>query len=140
MKTLLRFIGMLILGLIVIFGILTFCDLINKIKKPTKNEKYYTQLFSDYINSDKIEYRLKDNSRVDIITTEYAIEIDFGIKWYESIGQSLYYSLQTGLKPGIVLITNNNKQLNKLLIVAKEYNITVWGIDKNTERIKLWIK
>lgn len=104
-----------------------------------KNEKYYVQLFSEYIKSSKIEYRLQDNSRVDIITSTHAIEVDFAIKWYGSIGQSLYYSLQTGLCPGIVLIIENNRLLNKLLTVAKQYNITVWSISQENERIKLWI-
>lgn len=45
-----------------------------------------------------------DKTRVDCLTEDYAIEFDFGSKWAESIGQSLYYAIQTGRKPGIVLI------------------------------------
>jgi len=44
------------------------------------------------------------SGRVDVLTKEYAIEIDFARKWKESIGQALWYSLQTNRKPGIVLI------------------------------------
>jgi len=51
-----------------------------------------------------IEYVLDDGARVDCLTDEYAIEFDFASKWAESVGQSLYYALQTGKKPGIVLI------------------------------------
>jgi hypothetical protein len=32
------------------------------------------------------------------------VEFDFGTKWAEAIGQSLYYSLQTGKRAGIGLI------------------------------------
>jgi len=32
--------------------------------------------------------------------SEEAIEIDFAEKWAESIGQSLYYSIQTGRRTG----------------------------------------
>ena len=43
-------------------------------------------------------------SRVDFLTKEYAVEIDFARKWPEAIGQSLYYSLVTGKKPAIILL------------------------------------
>ena len=41
--------------------------------------------------------------------TLLAIEFDFGSKWTEAIGQSIYYSLQTEKKPGIVLILESMK-------------------------------
>ena len=50
---------------------------------------------------------LADNTRADCITTTHAIEFDFGKKWAEAIGQSLFYSLQTGKRAGIVLILDN---------------------------------
>lgn len=50
------------------------------------------------------EYVLDDGARVDCLTDEYAIEFDFAPKWAEAVGQSLYYALKTGKKPGIVLI------------------------------------
>lgn len=52
----------------------------------------------------RTEVVLADKTRVDCLTREYAIEFDFGAKWAESIGQALYYSIQTGKKAGIVLI------------------------------------
>jgi len=53
------------------------------------------------------EVVLADNTRADCITTTHAIEFDFGKKWAEAIGQSLFYSLQTGKRAGIVLILDN---------------------------------
>lgn len=50
------------------------------------------------------EIRLPDGTRADCITRTHAIEFDFGQKWAESIGQALYYSMQTGKRAGIVLI------------------------------------
>ena len=52
----------------------------------------------------QIEHRLEDNTRVDCLTDEYAIEYDWAKKWAESIGQSLYYSKLTGKAPAVVLI------------------------------------
>jgi hypothetical protein len=43
------------------------------------------------------------------LTSTHSIEFDFGKKWADAIGQSLYYSLQTGKKAGIVLILENPK-------------------------------
>lgn len=50
------------------------------------------------------EVVLADKTRADCITATHAIEFDFGKKWAEAIGQSLYYSLQTGKRAGVVLI------------------------------------
>lgn len=52
----------------------------------------------------EMEVVMPDNTRCDCVTDTHAIEFDFGKKWAESIGQSLYYGLQTGKTPGVVLI------------------------------------
>ncbi|OEE68427.1 hypothetical protein A1OO_20235 [Enterovibrio norvegicus FF-33] len=53
-----------------------------------------------------MEYVLPDLTRIDCLTANHAIEYDFGHKWAEAIGQSIYYSSQTGRKAGIVLIVD----------------------------------
>jgi len=50
------------------------------------------------------EVILPDKTRCDCLTEKHAIEFDFGAKWAESIGQVLYYSIQTGKRAGVVLI------------------------------------
>lgn len=50
------------------------------------------------------EVVLKDGTRADCVTATHAIEFDFGKKVAEAIGQSLWYSIQTGKRAGIVLI------------------------------------
>lgn len=52
----------------------------------------------------EIEYVLSDKTRVDCLTHVHAIEVDFAHKWYEAVGQSLFYSLHTGKRAGILLI------------------------------------
>lgn len=66
-------------------------------------ESYYV---SQWCRDDfgKREFVLWDNTRVDCLTKDYAIEFDFAKKWAESIGQSLYYAKMTGKKPAVVLI------------------------------------
>ena len=66
-------------------------------------EAYYV---SQWCRDDfgKREFVLWDNTRVDCLTKDYAIEFDFAKKWAESIGQALYYAKMTGKKPAVTLI------------------------------------
>lgn len=71
--------------------------------------------------------------RVDIETEVYAIEVERAAKWKNSIGQALWYSLQTDKKPAIILLVTDLseykyfQQLNAALQHA--------GLD---QRIKVW--
>ncbi|HEA68639.1 MAG TPA: hypothetical protein ENI07_17710 [Desulfobacterales bacterium] len=53
-----------------------------------------------------VEYVLPDRTRVDCLTDEYAVEVDFASasKWYESITQALHYAMLTGRQAAILLI------------------------------------
>lgn len=45
-----------------------------------------------------------ENGRVDIVTSTHAIEVERASNWKHSIGQCLWYALQTNKEPGIILI------------------------------------
>lgn len=94
-------------------------------------EKVYQRMWCEN-NGGKTEFVLPDNTRVDCLIDEYAVEFDFANKWAEALGQSLYYGLVTHKSPGIVLIIENEKRddkyLTRLLKVARMHNITVWTI------------
>ena len=66
-------------------------------------EKWYQERWCK-ANGGQTEVVFPDKTRCDCLTSTHAIEFDFGRKWAESIGQALYYSIQTGKRPGIVLI------------------------------------
>lgn len=53
------------------------------------------------------EVQLDDDSRVDLLSDQYAIEVDWAPKWAESIGQSIHYSLLTGKKPAVLLLVKD---------------------------------
>ena len=75
------------------------------------------------------EYTLEDRTRVDCLTDEYAVEVDFAAKWAEAVGQALYYALMTGKKPGVLLIIerpSDMRHLGRLLAVSDKTGITVW--------------
>ena len=81
------------------------------------------------------EVVLPDKTRCDCVTDTHAIEFDFGDKWAEAIGQSLFYGLQTGKKPGIVLILENIKARKywiRLNSTIQHYNLPIdaWVIEK----------
>ena len=92
-------------------------------------EKDYQETWCKAHNG-TMEYKLPDNTRVDCLTADYAVEFDFAPKWAESIGQSLYYANMTNLKPAVVLIMENPakdfKYLNRLYKVSDKYGINVF--------------
>jgi len=92
-------------------------------------EKEYQQKWcSD--NNGQMEYTLDDDSRVDCLTSQYAIEFDFANKVYESIGQAFCYASKTGKIPGVVLIMENpekeQKNLNRLKSVSDKFGVKYW--------------
>ena len=95
-----------------------------------QGESFYAHIIHQYLEGEK-EVRI-ESGRIDLLNDEYAIEIDFAKKWKESIGQSLWYALNTNKKPGIVLIRENDLDTYHFqLYAALEYaqllgKIKVW--------------
>ena len=85
----------------IILGFVTIALIANA--KNLHPEKWYQAEWCK-TNGGQLEVVLPDKTRCDCVTSSHAIEFDFGRKWAEAIGQALYYSIQTGKKPGIVLI------------------------------------
>jgi hypothetical protein len=84
-------------------------------------------------NGGKVDYVHEDGtSNVACIKDQYVIYLAYASKWKEAIGQSLYYSVMTGKKPGVALIVpktaEETKNLKNLKLVADKYNIRVWEI------------
>jgi hypothetical protein len=84
------------------------------------------------------EVVLPDKTRADCVTATHAIEFDFGKKWAESIGQSLYYSLQTGKRAGIVLILqkpSDRKFFIRLNSTIQHFNLPIdtWSVGKGAQ-------
>lgn len=93
-------------------------------------EKFYQERWCNEHNG-IMEYRLPDKTRVDCLTDEYAVEVDFAPKWAESVGQSLYYAERTGKKPGVVLIMEHpgdERFSTRLDVLADRYHIKVWQV------------
>ena len=75
--------------------------------KHLHHEKYYQDLWCQ--GKGKTEVVLPDKTRCDCLTATHAVEVDFATRWYEALGQSLYYGLQTGKRLGYSLSLRNPK-------------------------------
>lgn len=96
-------------------------------------EKYYQERWCKE-KGGQVEVVLPDKTRCDCITSTNAVEFDFGEKWAESIGQALYYSIQTGKKAGIGLIIEepkDNKYWIRLNSIIQNYKLPIdtWKVE-----------
>ncbi|MBL0687826.1 MAG: hypothetical protein JJV95_01370 [Sulfurospirillum sp.] len=117
--------------ILILFFSLLFIGCSTHVKKKY-HEKHYQTILCTKLNGE-MEYVLKDRTRVDCLTDEYAIEVDFAKKWAEGIGQSLYYAHMTNKKPAVGFIMNTKKDkryLKRLNTIAKEYGIKIFIIEK----------
>lgn len=74
-------------------------------KKPRTERDWQAFIKEKYQGTE--EWHLFDGSRVDLVTKDYAIELDWAsetLKWAESIGQSLWYATNLDKKPGVILL------------------------------------
>lgn len=71
-------------------------------------ERWYQQQAAEVMKG-RMEVRVPDG-RVDIVTADHAIEVEFSAKWKNAIGQALWYAQQTGKPAGIVLILEDEKR------------------------------
>jgi len=71
---------------------------------------------------------MTNGTRCDILTEDYAMEVDFAHKWAEAIGQSLNYARLKGKRAGIVLIIKKNKDennLDRVLKIIESYSLPI---------------
>lgn len=93
-------------------------------------EKVYQKAWCDKAKG-QMEYKLRDGTRVDCLTTNYAIEVEFADKWYQSVGQALHYARLTGEQPAVLLIIEQKsdwKHYWQLKKIAKKNDIKIWYI------------
>jgi hypothetical protein len=112
-----------------------FATAILSFQLTKQRESYYQKKFGSIMNG-RVEVTLDDQTRVDVLTDTFAIEVDFAEKWSQSVGQSLYYAEKLNKKPGILLVINgvfDDKYVKRLMTVAYKHGITVWIMDYNND-------
>jgi len=116
--------------------------IINVLKKVNMNafpESAYREVIKNKFFGVS-EYRLPSGKIVDVLTKEYAIEVDFVRKWAESIGQSLQYGMETNKRPCIVFIYDSiqdKRLLDSVFPLLKRLCVTVYTIDVLTRNVSL---
>ena len=74
-----------------------------------------------------------DGGRVDILTDTYAVEVERAHKWKNSIGQALWYALNTNKTPGIVLILENDTEYKYFIMLSTALDYA--GL---RDKVKIW--
>ena len=113
----------------VLLLVVVFCVFVNA--KHLHHERYYQEQLCKALNGE-MEVVLADGTRVDCLSDEYAIEVDFASKWAESVGQSLYYAKMTGKKPAIALIIEKPQEkrfVKRVKVLTQIYKITLFEIN-----------
>jgi hypothetical protein len=55
------------------------------------------------------EFVCPDGSRVDVLTPEFAYEVEWASKWKESIGQAVFYGIATNRQPAVILLMDREQ-------------------------------
>lgn len=123
-----------ILGKTIRLSLLVFAATTPSFAAHTHPEKYYQNKWCA-AHQGQAEVVLEDQTRTDCITATHAIEFDFGKKWAESLGQALYYSLQTGKRAGIVLILEEPKDRKYFIRLNSTFQhfglpVDTWEMDE----------
>jgi len=61
------------------------------------------------------EYVCVEGSKVDLLTSDFAAEVEWVKKWKESIGQALLYSILTGRPPMVILLLRGHEHERRYL-------------------------
>jgi len=83
----------------------------------------------------RVETFNRNSPRCDCVTKQYAVEIDFAHKWYNAVGQSLYYAAKLDKMAAILIVAKDldkdKKHIKRLFETIDYYDlpITVWVVD-----------
>ena len=77
-----------------------------------QKEDYYAQLWCES-QGGQSEVRTSQNTRVDCLLPDYAVEVDFDQKWAEGLGQALHYGVEMNRQPAVLLIIKDHDGKNR---------------------------
>ncbi|MFZ4438843.1 MAG: hypothetical protein ACOYOS_10480 [Syntrophales bacterium] len=109
-------------------------------QQTLRTERDYQIAFNDayFHGNAKMEVPVK-YGRIDLVTSDYVIEVDRLEKFHEAIGQALHYAKETGKKPAIAIFMEEQRDEDKekLKYVTRlcgYYKIKVWFINEELEK------
>ena len=105
-------------------------------------ERDFQQAFNEiyFKGKAKMEVPVK-YVRVDLVSDDYAIEVDKLEKFHEAIGQALHYAKETGKKPAIAIYIvdhqpGDKEKLKYVTLLCNYYKIKVWFINEELEKAR----
>ena len=98
-----------------------------------QSEADYVSAIARHWNDARTEVPVT-SGRVDILTATYAVEVDWANKWKQSIGQALWYGLQTNRAAGIILLLRSEADYKYYLQLNSA--LDHGGL---TGKIKVWL-
>ncbi|MEN6621922.1 MAG: hypothetical protein ABFD50_10270 [Smithella sp.] len=105
-------------------------------------EKDYQRAFNEVYFKGQAEMEIPVKyGRIDLLTKDYAVEVDRLEKFHEAIGQALHYARETGKKPAIAIFIVDHKRGDKeklkyVIWLCNYYKIKVWFINEELEKAK----
>jgi len=63
------------------------------------------------------EVLMPDGTRCDLLSDQYAIEVDWAEKHHEAVSQAVLYSIWTGRKPAVLLLVTDDSCQTKLYLL-----------------------
>ena len=129
------FIGLFLLGACGLLQWGQACPQVDNYTEPEAVEEFISPLFGG-----RTEVRLWDGVRVDVLTPDHAIEVDWAKNWHEGVGQALLYSEFTGLEPGLVLLVPDwdadSRHIYRAQVACARAGVRLWRFDMETETLR----
>ena len=98
----------------------------------TRLEAFWSAALAEALHG-RQEVRIS-HGRIDVLTSTYAIEVDWLNKWHEGLGQAQHYGFITGKAPAVALIIKPNEwplnalrrsKLEEIRLVAEKLGVEV---------------
>lgn len=65
------------------------------------------------------EVVLEDGSRADLVSRDYAVEVEWCEKWKEAPAQAVLYSVWTGKKPAVILLAGKGDAASEKVSILR---------------------
>ncbi|MEN6469566.1 MAG: hypothetical protein ABFD45_11525 [Smithella sp.] len=107
-----------------------------------RTEKDYQHAFNDVYFRGKAQMEVHVKyGRVDLLSDDYAIEVDNPDNFHEAIGQALHYAKETGKKPAVAFYIADQKhgdreKLKYAIWLCDYYKIKTWFINDELKKAR----
>lgn len=129
-------------SILVLVFILTVAACTATRQQALRNERDYQEAFNKVYFQGKAQMEVPVKyGRIDLLTDDYAIEVDKLEKFHEAIGQALHYAKETGRKPAVAIFIidhepGEKEKLKYVKWLCDYYQIRFWYINEELKKAK----